>query len=90
MSLDEHGVLKMSDNRCATCGQIAQAGNGWTVWFTHAASARLAHFVHTWVYFVCGHRCDRVAVWGMIGLGPPGHGVDYFWPNVEPGYVESF
>ena len=83
MSSDEADVLKLSDNRCVWCGQIPRAGVGWTIWFTHAANARFNSWIHTWVYFVCGHECDRAVVWGMIDLGPPGHGVGYFWPHLE-------
>ena len=83
MMEDEADVLKLGDSRCANCGRVSGAGEGWTVWFTHAASAKLFGLIHTWVYFVCGHLCDRMAVWVMLGSGPPGHGISWFWPNLE-------
>lgn len=83
MILDEAEVLKMSDNRCVACGQIPRAGVGRTIWFTHSPSARPYGFIHTWVYLVCGHECDMAMVWGMIRSGPPGHGVEYYWPDLE-------
>ena len=78
MMEDEADVLKLGESRCSNCGRVSGAGWGWTIWFTHAASAHLFGFIHTWVYFVCGHMCDRAAVLVTLCSGPPGHGSSGF------------